>query len=83
MDQQTEHELSEDAVRAKLLERADSFAARTGYSQSRMSEEALRDSKFLSDVRSGRNFTVKTMQKFLDWLEGAEKAVPSKAGVAA
>lgn len=65
-------DITADAVRKTLLDRATAFSKAHGYSFSRISEEAIKDSKFLSNVQRGGNFTIKTYQRVIDWLDQAE-----------
>ena len=69
-------DITENEIRAHVLERAKRFAAATGRSLSSISEEAVRDSKFLANVERGANFTVRTYQRVLDWLSEQEKSLP-------
>lgn len=69
-------DITETEIRAHVLERAKRFAAATGRSLSSISEEAVRDSKFLANVERGSNFTVRTYQRVLDWLVEQEKSLP-------
>lgn len=59
-------------IRARLLARAEAFSAKHGVSLSRIGLEALKDSKFLAEVKSGRNFTISSYQSVLDWIEAEE-----------
>lgn len=63
-----------DDIRKALLTRAAEFSTLTGKGFSRISEEAMKDSKFLSDIQKGRNFTVSTYQRVIDWIDAAEIA---------
>jgi hypothetical protein len=69
-------QITETEIRAHVLVRAKAFAAATGRSMSSISEEAVRDSKFLANVERGSNFTVKTYQRVLDWLAEQERSMP-------
>lgn len=69
-------QITETEIRANVLARAKAFAAATGRSMSSISEDAVRDSKFLANVERGSNFTVKTYQRVLDWLAEQEKSLP-------
>jgi hypothetical protein len=62
-----------DDIRQKLLDRADAFARKHEISLSRIGLEALRDSKFLSEVRAGRNFTIGSYQAVMDWIDAEEE----------
>ncbi len=77
----TQAEISAEHIRKHLLDRATAYSERTGIGFSRISEEAIRDSKFLANVQSGSNFTIKTYQRVIDWLDEAE-AAPSSASAA-
>lgn len=66
-------QITDDAIRQNLLKRAEAFCAKHNTSLSYISEEAVRDSKFLPRVRGGANFTIKTYQKVMDWLDAAER----------
>lgn len=66
-------EITADAVREHLLERARQFSADHGYSLSRIGDEAIKDSKFLPRVAAGENFTVKTYQRVIDWIDAKSK----------
>ena len=68
--------ITETEIRAHVLERAKAYASATGRSMSSISEEAVRDSKFLANVERGANFTVKTYQRVLDWLAEQESGLP-------
>jgi len=65
-------ELSSEAIRSHLIERAEAFSKRYGVSLSRIGLDAIKDSKFLSEVKNGRNFTVQSYQNVMDWLDRAE-----------
>lgn len=72
-------DITADAIRATLLARAGAYAERTGCKLSRIGEEAIRDSKFLANVQSGGNFTIKTYQRVIDWIDEQEAAQPERA----
>lgn len=76
-------QITADAVRQHLLTRVDAFCERTKNSASHVGEQAVRDSKFIANVRRGDNFTVKTYQRVIDWLDAAEASQPDKTSVAA
>lgn len=63
---------SADDIRQKLLARAEAFAAKHEVSFSRIGLEALKDSKFLSEVKTGRNFTIGSYQAVMDWMDAQE-----------
>lgn len=66
-------DITDDAIRQHLLARVDAFQAATGMSLWKISKEAVRDDKFLANVRKGGNFTVKTYQRVIDWLDSQER----------
>jgi hypothetical protein len=59
----------EQEIREALLARVDEFCAISGLTISHVSLLALNDTKFLSDVRAGLNFTVDRYQRAQDWLD--------------
>lgn len=65
-------DITEDAIRRHLLARVNAFRERTGMSLSRISDEAVNDSKFLANVQRGDNFTIRTYQRVIDWLDANE-----------
>lgn len=67
-------DISEADIRQYLIERADAYTMRTKRSMSYIGEAAIRDSKFLANVKNGSNFTIKTYQRVLDWLDEEERA---------
>ncbi len=67
-------DITADSVRKNLLDRANAFCGRHGYSFSRIGEEALNDSKFLAHVQRGGNFTIKTYQRVLDWMDAVDRS---------
>lgn len=75
-------DISAEAVRKYLLERAAAYVEREKSSFSFISQSAVQDSKFLANVERGANFTVKTYQRVIDWLdeqEGVAETAPSEA----
>jgi len=66
-------DITADAVRQTLLTRATAFSEAHNVSFSRIGDAALGDSKFLARVRAGDNFTIKTYQRVIDWLDAAER----------
>lgn len=64
--------ISETVVRANLIEHVDAFLELSGKSDSFVGEQSIKDSKFISRVRAGDNFTLRTYQRVLDWLDSAE-----------
>lgn len=65
--------LSSDAIRQALIDRATAYVTRTDSSFSAIGLTVLNDSKFLGRVQRGENFSVKTYQKVMDWLDAAER----------
>jgi len=68
--------ITDEAIRAHLIARARAYADRTKCSFSFISEEAVKDSKFLANAERGANFTIKTYQRVIDWLDAAEAKLP-------
>lgn len=66
---------SED-IRTAMLDSIDRFTAASGKSDSFVGKEALKDDKFVSRVRKGGNFTIKTYQRVLDWLASQQSGSP-------
>lgn len=66
-------DITESAIRQHVLDRAAAYCAAHKTSFSKISGEATRDEKFLSRVQAGENFTVKSYQKVLDWLDRADR----------
>jgi hypothetical protein len=65
-------ELTADHVRKHLLDRAKAYSSATKTSLSAISQAAVKDSKFLANVEKGDNFTLKTYQRVIDWLDEQE-----------
>jgi uncharacterized protein (DUF1778 family) len=74
-------DISAEAVRQHLLDRAKAFSERTKTSFSAISQAAVADSKFLANVSRGSNFTVNTYQRVINWLD--EQEATQSAGEAA
>lgn len=74
-------ELSAETIRQSLLDRADAFAAKHDVSLSFIGMEALKDSKFIAEVRNGRNFTIRSYQAVIDWMDAKDREL--SAGKAA
>lgn len=72
-------DLSAARVRQHLLERANVYIKREKSSLSFISQQAVNDSKCLSRIRDGGNFTVETYQRVIDWLDAAERQKASAA----
>lgn len=67
-------QITADRIRDHLLDRATAFSASTGMSFSAISKEAVKDDRFLARARAGKNFTVETYQRVIDWLDQREKS---------
>ena len=61
-----------DDIRQTLIARAEAFAMKHKVSLSRIGLDAVRDSKFLAECKGGRNFTIDSYQKVMDWMDAAE-----------
>ena len=56
-------------IRAALLTRAEAFSRETGMPRTAIGREALNDTSFLSQVADGRNFTLRSYERVMDWLD--------------
>lgn len=65
--------ITEADVRACLIERATAYSIEYDVSFSAIGIAAVGDSKFLSRVRSGLGFNIKTYQRLIEWLEAPPK----------
>jgi hypothetical protein len=65
-------DITAEAVRKNLLDRAAAFRDAHNQSFSAISEAATKDSKFLARVQAGENFTIRSYQRVIDWLDEAE-----------
>lgn len=63
-----------DAIREQMVSRAEAFADRTKTSLSAISKAAVKDDRFLARAKAGHNFTLKTYQQLIDWLDEQERA---------
>jgi hypothetical protein len=68
-----------DDIRQKLIARAEAFSKKHDVSFSRIGLEALKDSKFLSEAKAGRNFTIGSYQTIMDWMDEADRAARENA----
>lgn len=66
-------EITAESVRQRLLDRATAYVERTNSSMSFISQQAVSDSKFLANVAKGDNFTLRTYQRVIDWLDEQER----------
>lgn len=57
----------------KLRRRVDLFLRRSGMSPTRFGRLALRDPRFVYDLRAGRKPRRRTVARVVAWLEAAEK----------
>lgn len=71
--------ITEEDVRACLIERATRYAQIANSSLSAIGVASVGDSKFLSRVHAGLNFNIKTYQRVMDWLEAAEAVLVLEA----
>lgn len=71
--------ITADHIRDHLLARATAFSERTKMSFSAISKEAVADDRFLARARAGKNFTIETYQRVIDWIDAREAAQPSEA----
>lgn len=60
--------LSSDEIRAALVKTAEDFCRENKTSFSAVSQSAVNDSKFLHKVKKGDNFSLRTYQRVLDWI---------------
>lgn len=68
------HEITEEAIRQYLLDRATAHSDRIKRKLSFISKEAVNDSKFLDRVASGKGFNMKTYRRVIDWLDAQDGA---------
>lgn len=66
-------EITSEHVRQHLLSRAQAYSDRRNVKFSHISLEAVNDSKFLANVARGSNFTLRTYQRVIDWLDERER----------
>lgn len=66
--------ITAEQVRTHLLERIDSYQAKFPVTDSKLGTEALGDHKVVDRIRRGENFTIKTYQRIIDWLDGQRAA---------
>lgn len=63
--------LSADDVRQHLIARAERYARDHRCSLSYIGEQAVSDGKFLLNVKGGANFTLRTYQRVIDWMDAS------------
>lgn len=73
MNMEIEAPTGEDIKKA-LIGRAESFAAAKKTTLSTIGLKAVNDSKFFTQVKDGRGFSINTYQRVMDWLDEAERA---------
>lgn len=67
-------QITAEQVRAHLLARVDAYQVKTGCTDAKLGTDAVRDHKILSRIRSGENFTIRTYQRLIDWLDAQKVA---------
>lgn len=60
---------SEADIRQALVSRADQFCEITGRTRSEIGKSAINDGAFISRAADGRNFTMDTYRRVMDWLD--------------
>lgn len=63
-----------DAIRDQMVARAEAFAERSKMSLSAISKMAVKDDRFLARAKAGHNFTLRTYQQLIDWLDAQDSA---------
>jgi len=58
-----------EQLRAALLERVARFTHVTGVAQSAIAKQSVNDPAFFTRLAKGRNFTIATYQRAMDWLD--------------
>lgn len=58
-----------EELRAALLDRVTRYSHVTGVAQSAIAKDSLNDPAFFTRLAQGRNFTVSTYQRVMDWLD--------------
>lgn len=76
--------ITADEIRSNLLARATAYAEAAKTSFSAISKEAVQDDRFLARAAQGSNFSIKTYQRVIDWLDAreSETAASSERAVA-
>lgn|SRR5215813_11358124 len=69
-----------DEIREALLSRADALARLTGLSRSVISKKALNDTSFLHKVAAGGNFTVRSYERLMAWIDRRDKSYEPRDG---
>jgi hypothetical protein len=60
---------TEDRIRTALIQRVDRFCRLTGASPTAVGKQAVNDTAFIHDIRSGKNFTVDRYSRVMAWLD--------------
>ena len=68
----TPQTIPSQVIRDTLIERARAFVETKKSSFSAIGLGAVNDSKILSRVANGENFSVKTYQRVIDWMDAQE-----------
>lgn len=73
--------LNSDDIRQSLITRAKRYCEAAKTSMSAIGMAAVHDNKFLGKVEAGENFSIRTYQRVMDWLDKAEAELsePSEA----
>lgn len=71
-DMSTPTEITAEAVRQNLMNRAKTHCETHGTSLSAIGKAAISDDRFLARVAAGGNFTLDTYQRVIDWLDAKE-----------
>ncbi len=58
-----------EELRAALLDRVTRFTHVTGIAQSAIAKQSVNDPAFFARLAKGRNFTIVTYQRVMDWLD--------------
>ena len=58
-----------DKIREALLSRADALSNRTGLHRSAISKRAVNDTSFLHKVAAGENFTIRSYERVMTWID--------------
>lgn len=58
-----------EQLRAALLDRVTRYSHVTGVAQSAIAKDSINDPAFFTRLALGRNFTVGTYQRVMDWLD--------------
>ena len=65
-------------MRRMLIERIAEFRARTGMSRTRLGVEALNDGHAIPDIEAGRNLSLDTYQRLMNYLDDHASNDPAK-----